>query len=119
MSARSVTIGASDQAASSQPALSAATDALVGEGDGYVDLAVSLAVPGLNPVTVDYATANSSAGAGVVCNADYIGANGQLTFAPGETTKVVRIDLLECSNLENFESFTFGLSAPQQASIRP
>src|SRR5207245_11230662 len=74
-----------------QPGISAPADVIVGEGDGHVDLVVSLSAPGLSPVSVNYATANSSAGAGFSCNADYIGVSGTLNFAVGETTKVVRV----------------------------
>ena len=73
------------------PAISAPADVIVGEGDGHVDLVVSLSAPGLNPVSVTYATANSTASAGTICNSDYIGASGTLNFAVGETTKVVPV----------------------------
>ena len=61
------------------------------EGAGYVDLVVSLGAPGQNPVSVNYATANNTAGAGNACNGDYSRSGGTLNFAPGETTKVVRV----------------------------
>ena len=50
-----VTIGASGQAASTQPGLSVGSDVVVGEGDGYVDLPIQLNAPGTLPVTVSYA----------------------------------------------------------------
>ena len=59
-----VVIGANDATAVATPAISAPADVIVGEGDGYLDLVVSLSAPGLNPVSVDYATANSTASAG-------------------------------------------------------
>ncbi len=42
------------------PALSAPADQLVGEGDGFVDLVVSLSAPGSSTVSVHYATFSSS-----------------------------------------------------------
>ena len=42
--------------------------------------------------------------------------SGTLTFAPGETTKVVRVDLNDCG-LSGFRAFTFGLSSPTGATI--
>src|SRR5262249_207636 len=94
-----VGIGASDAPAVALPVLSAPADRIVGEGDGFVDVAVSLSAPSANTVSVNYSTANSTAGAGTGCNSDYVavngGVNGLLNFAPGETTKVVRLDLLE------------------------
>ena len=92
-----VVIGASDATAVATPAISAPPDVIVGEGDGYVDLVVSLNAPGQNPVSVNYATADSTAFGGNACNYDYVGASGTLNFAVGETTKVVRVDLLNCA----------------------
>ncbi len=73
----------------------------MGEGDGFVDLAVRLSAPGTDAVSVDYATANSSAGSVTACNGDYIGVAGTLNFAPGETTKVVRVDIDDCNDVED------------------
>ena len=111
-----VTIGASGATAVATPAVSAPPDLLVGEADGYVDLPVSLSAPGTSTVTVAYATANSTAFSGTGCNATYVGVSGTLTFAPGETTKVVRIDLNDCG-LSNPGTFTFNLSSPTNATL--
>ena len=112
-----VVIGASDGAASSSPFLSATPDLVVGEADGFVDLVVSLSEPGQEPVTVNYSTFNASAGSANACNGDYVGHSGTLTFAPGETTKFVRVQILECANEEGLEAFTLGLATPANASI--
>jgi hypothetical protein len=48
---------------------------------------VSLAMAYDEPVTVNYATADGTATAGV----DYLAAAGTLTFAPGETTKTIAV----------------------------
>ena len=111
-----VTIGASGGTAVATPAVSAPADLLVGEAGGYVDLPVTLSAPGTSTVTVDYATANSTAGSGTGCDDTYVGVSGTLTFAPGETTKVVRVDLNDCS-LANPGTFTFNLSSPTNATI--
>ena len=37
---------------------------------------------------------------------------GSLTFTPGETTKVVRVPLLDCTDVEPLISFRFTLSQP-------
>jgi putative cell wall-binding protein len=115
-----VVIGAHDAPAVAQPSISAPADVIVGEGDGYLDLAVSLSAPGLSPVSVAYATANSTAGSATGgCNFSYVGVSGTLNFAPGETTKVVRVDLLDCVGVTNFVSFTFNLIAPVQNATIP
>src|SRR5205823_169779 len=110
-----VTIGASGATPVSAPKISAPADGIVSEADGYLDLPVTLSAPATNSVTVSYATANSTAGSGTVCNATYVGVPnpgstaGTLTFTPGQTTQFVRVDLLSC-HLSMFVSFTFNLS---------
>ena len=46
---------------------------------------------------------------------------GTLNFAPGETTKVVRVQLLDCPDVEGFVSFRFTLSGQSgtRRSLRP
>ncbi len=105
-------IGASDATATSQPRISV-KDIIVGESDGYVDVVVSLSSPGQNTVTVNYVTANESA----TYNNDYIYSSGTLTFAPGETTKVVRVELIDDNTIENLAHFSFNLATPVNATI--
>ena len=113
-----VAIGASDAGSSSQPGISAPADVTVGERDGFVDLVVRLSSPGQNPVTVSYTTANETAfWSGNGCNADYIGVNGKLVFAVGETTKVVRVQILDCPIVELLETFRFELSTAINGTI--
>ncbi len=115
-----VTIGSSAVAALTTPDLAAAPDVVVGEADGYVDLPVRLSAPGVNPVTVTYATSNSTASAGSSCNADYVSTGTgtrTITFLPGETTKVVRVQLLDCDEVEGLVSFLLTISNPSNATI--
>ena len=112
-----VTIAASDATSISQPRISAPFDIAVGEGDGYIDLVVKLSAPGRNPVSVAYTTQNLTAAAGSTCNNDYVAASGTLSFARGETAKVVRVDILDCADLEGAETFGFLLSAPVNAVL--
>jgi hypothetical protein len=51
---------------------------------------VSLAMAYDQEVTVSYATADGTATAGV----DYVAASGTLTFAPGETTKTITVEVI-------------------------
>jgi Calx-beta domain/Bacterial Ig-like domain (group 2) len=112
-----VTIGASDATSISQPRISAPFDIGVGEGVGFVDLAVKLSAPGRSPVSVAYTTQNLTAAAGSTCNNDYVAGSGTLNFAPGETSKAVRVDILDCPDVEGAETFRFLLSAPVNAVL--
>ena len=68
-------------------------------------------------VSVDYATQSSTASGGNNCNADYTLASGKLIFAPGETTKVVRVQIVDCPVTEAFKGFTFELSGQVNSTI--
>ncbi|WP_127996246.1 Calx-beta domain-containing protein [Piscinibacter defluvii] len=105
-------IGASDAATVATPGISA-TDTVVGEGDGHVDIVVSLSAPSTAPVSVNYATTNAGAASGT----DFLGRNGTIVFAAGETTKVVRIEIGDGSTSENLETFNFVLSGANGATI--
>ncbi|HKP48277.1 MAG TPA: Calx-beta domain-containing protein [Pyrinomonadaceae bacterium] len=80
----------------------------VTEDSTTVGVTVSRLNPGPGTVTVDYATADLSA----TQKGDYEFAAGTLTFAPGETTKVIPILINEDSFLEGTESFVLNLSNP-------
>ena len=66
------------------------------------------------PVTVDYATRDGTAKAG----ADYTATSGTLTFAPGETLKLVSVPVLDDAVDEGNEHFLLRLSAPRGAYLR-
>jgi sugar lactone lactonase YvrE len=65
------------------------------------------------PLTVNYATSDGSALAG----SDYAATNGTLTFAPGVTSEIIRIPILDDSLAESTETFTVSLSSPSGATI--
>jgi hypothetical protein len=100
-----VTIGASDGSAAAQPAISV-PDITTGEIDGYLDVPVSLDAPGVAAVTVQYSNSNGSA----TNNNDYLAVAGTLRFDPGQTTRVVRVPILDDTNPEDFGTFTFNLA---------
>jgi len=54
---------------------------------------VLLSNPSYLPVTLNFATSNDTAIAGI----DYVATSGQLTFAPGETQKSIAIPVINCS----------------------
>ncbi|QGZ91237.1 Calx-beta domain-containing protein [Microcystis aeruginosa] len=65
------------------------------------------------PVSVNYATSNATATAG----SDYTATIGTLTFAPGVTTQVLNIPILNDSLNEADETFTLTLSSPTNAAL--
>jgi large repetitive protein len=60
------------------------------------------------PVTVNFATSDSTAVAGE----DYLAASGTLTFAPGETIKTVTVMVIGDIAIEADEAFFLNLSGP-------
>ena len=94
----------------------AVADATVTEGNsGTRNLAftVSLSAAATGPVTVAYATSNGTATAG----SDYTAASGTLTFAAGETSKVVNVQVSGDTAVEANETLTLTLSSPSGATI--
>jgi hypothetical protein len=60
-------------------------------GESTITFTVNLSTQYSQIVTVDFATEDGTAVAGV----DYVAASGTLTFAPGETSKTITIDVLD------------------------
>ena len=82
------------------------------EDAGQFAFAVSLSPASLQTVTVAYATADGTATAG----ADYTGASGTLTFAPGATSRTIAVPVQDDELDEEDESFSVELSAPSDAA---
>ncbi|MDB9455412.1 bluetail domain-containing putative surface protein [Dolichospermum circinale] len=74
---------------------------------------VTLSQASNQTVSVYYATANGTATAGL----DYTATNGTLTFAPGATSQVINIPILNDFLNEADETFTLTLSSPTNASF--
>jgi hypothetical protein len=91
-------------------------DVSVSEGDSGLSEAwfeVALSAPSGLPVSVSYSTTDGSARAG----SDYLHATGTLDFAPGETTKWVRVYVAGDTSDESSETFFVGLTTPFSASL--
>ncbi len=91
-------------------------DARVIEGDSgfhHIYFGVSLSRPAAQPVSVQYATANGSAVAGL----DYTAASGLLTFAPGSILETVSVEVLGDELAEGTETLVVNLSSPVGATI--
>ena len=94
----------------------AISDASIAEGDsGTATMAftLSLSSASSNAVTVDYATSNGTATAGL----DYNSTSGTVTFAPGVTSQLVNVGVIGDTTDESDETFTVTLSAPSGATI--
>jgi hypothetical protein len=96
----------------SPPAL-AVSDASASESAGAIPAVVTLAPAATSSVTVQYATADGTAKAGV----DYTSTNGTLTFAPGQISKTVSVPVINNSQAGANKSFTFTISKPNGAAI--
>ena len=73
---------------------------------GAIDFRVTLSAPLSQQITVNYATTNGTAAAGL----DYTSTTGTLTFAPGVTEQIVRVNLVDDNVTEPNETFFVDLS---------
>jgi hypothetical protein len=92
-------------------------DAQVTEGNqgGITPMLVPITLSSAHiaPVTVTFTTSNGTAIAGV----DYAANTGQITFAPGETTKNATVVVFGDDEIESTENFFIDLSNPINATI--
>src|SRR3954464_14899308 len=88
------------------------SDVTVNEHDGTARFDVALSEASGLPVDADWSTADGTATA----PGDYAAKSGHLTFAPGETTKSVTVDLANDAAHEDTERFALRLSNLQGAN---
>ena len=92
----------------------AVADARVDENGGApLAFAVTLSRPASERLTVDYATADGSAQAGM----DYTAASGTLTFQAGESSQTVNVTVLDDSHDDTEETLTLTLSNPSSGRL--
>ena len=95
----------------------AISDSTFAEGSaaapGRGTFVVTLSAASATPVTVSYATADGTAKAGI----DYVARSGTVTFAAGETQKVVRVAAIGDAVVEANEGFTVVLTNPSGATL--
>lgn len=105
-------------AGAAAPTVSVAKTVLgVVEGDAGTTAAtvtVTLSAPSASTVTVAWTTADGTA---KVAKSDYLAAGGTVSFAPGQTTREVSVDVQGDTTLEDYEVFTVKLSAPVNATL--
>ena len=83
-------------------------------GDRKLNFTVSLSTLSEQEITVNYATTAFTANNG----ADFLGASGQLTFAPKEKTKTIEVLIRGDKTDENDETFGLTLSSATNAQIK-
>ena len=93
------------------PAISVAGAGVV-EG-GFLEFEISLSAASVEPVSVAYATQDD----GAVAGQDYLPLSGTLVFAPGETTRTLRVETFDDDVSEGPQSLLLVLSAPQGATL--
>ncbi len=74
---------------------------------------ITLSISSSNTVTVDYTTEDGRA----IAAEDYVSNNGTLSFAPGETSKTVTVDVIGDTTPEQDETFSLTLSNPDNADL--
>jgi hypothetical protein len=74
---------------------------------------VALSEPSPTPVTVNFSTRNGTAQAG----SDYVATSGTLTFAPGEVTKQITVQVIGDTVAEEIEVFFVDLTSASGADI--
>jgi len=90
-------------------------DAQMSEGNsGFHDLGflIQLSRPATSPVTVNFATSNGPA----TLN-DFVSETGMLTFAKGQSSKIIKVPIVGDTFPESNEAFFVDLSSPTGASL--
>ena len=85
----------------------------VNEADGTATFTVTLSGASGQAISVNYASSNGSASAG----SDYTAVNGTLSFAAGETSKTITVNIADDTLFESSEDFTITLSNPTNATL--
>ena len=95
-----------------EPRAVSVSDASAAEG-GSVVFTVSLSAASDGEVTVDYATSDGTAAAGV----DYTATSGTLAFQAGEVTKTISVPVTDDTEDDGGETFTLTLSNASGAGL--
>ncbi|MEO8351817.1 MAG: Calx-beta domain-containing protein, partial [Chthoniobacteraceae bacterium] len=103
------------------PTVTVANGTIVEGNDGTTQLVLvaSLSQPNeAETVTVAYSTINGTGAAGAMAGSDFAGVtNGLITFAPGQTSASIMIDVVGDSLVEANETFQVQLTNPQNAIL--
>ena len=85
----------------------------VNESQGNATFTVSLSQASANTVTVNYSTSNGTATSG----SDYTAKSGTVTFAPGQTTQTITVNVTEDATVEPNQTFNVNLTGAVNAAI--
>ena len=96
-----------------QPTISINDPAVVNEAAGTVTFVVTLSNPSYQTVSVNYATGGQTALSG----SDFTAASGTLSFAPGQTTQTIVVNINNDNIYEGAETFKVDLTSPTNATI--
>src|SRR5690349_17848162 len=88
----------------------------VSEGAPFVDIVISLDQASSNEIRVNYDTVNGSANFNSA-QPDFQRLLGTLIFAPGETSKTLRVNLVNNTVDEATELFWLDLNSPVNATV--
>ena len=91
------------------------SDARAGESDGSMEFFVTVA-PSEREMSVNWNTVTETGVGVATADTDYDGASGKLTFAIGETTKTITVEVLDDDQAETDETFKVVLSRPNNAT---
>ena len=105
-------IGVGTIRADPAPGLRIGDAAPVAEGEEAV-FTVTLTPPGEQVVTVNFTTVDGTA----IADEDYTATSGTLRFTPGDTSKTIRVPVLEDATAEPVETFTVVLSNPAGTNV--
>lgn len=89
----------------------------VNEAGGGVDIAVVRSGNTSGAATVLYRTDNGTGANGAIAGSDFTAQNGTLSFAAGESRKLIRIPILNDSVVEGNETFSFVVESPTGADL--
>jgi Tol biopolymer transport system component len=93
--------------------LGADQSTLEGFGSHALTFEVTLSAADARAIAVDWRTADGTATAGE----DYRAASGQVTFAPGQTSAFISVEVLGDAVRESDETFSIELANPQNATL--
>lgn len=105
-------IGISDSASAAVPHIFV-SGTTIGEADGYADVVFSLSAPSQLAVSVSYGYDQAAASS----YSDFPPFSGTVSFAPGETSKTVRIATYEDTRVEAPEVLRVTLSTPVNGTL--